>query len=86
MTKLMNSKQIFMVVAILATLSAVVVVTPVLAQNMTGGNATAAGNMTGGNATAADAATTDDDGDDGDDEEEGDDEEDGDDEEEGGNN
>ena len=48
----MNSKQIFMVVAILATLSAVVVITPVLAQNMTGGNMTG-GNMTGGNATAA---------------------------------
>ena len=55
MTKLMDSKQIFMVVAIVATLSAVVVVTPALAQNMTGGNMTA-GNMTGGNMTAADAA------------------------------
>jgi hypothetical protein len=55
MTKLMDSKQIFMVVAIVATLSAAVVVTPALAQNMTGGNMTG-GNMTGGNTTAATAA------------------------------
>ena len=77
MTKLMDSKQIFMVVAIVATLSAVVVVTPALAQNMTGGNMTA-GNMTGGNATAADAAAGGEEGEGGDEEEgEGGDEEEG---------
>ena len=52
----MNSKQIFMVVAILATLSAVVVITPVLAQNVTGGNVTG-GNVTGGNVTGVNVLT-----------------------------
>ena len=42
----MNSKQIFMMVAIIAALSVVMLVTPVTAQNMTGGNMTG-GNMTG---------------------------------------
>ena len=46
----MNSKQIFMMVAIIAALSVVMIVTPVTAQNMTGGNMTG-GNMTGGNMT-----------------------------------
>ena len=40
----MNSKQIFMMVAIIAALSVVMIATPVMAQNMTG-------NMTGGNMT-----------------------------------
>jgi hypothetical protein len=42
----MNSKQIFMMVAIIAALSVVMIVIPVTAQNMTGGNMTG-GNMTG---------------------------------------
>ena len=42
----MNSKQIFMMVAIIAALSVVMIATPVTAQNMTGGNMTG-GNMTG---------------------------------------
>jgi hypothetical protein len=42
----MNSKQIFMMVAIIAALSAAMIATPVMAQNMTGGNMTG-GNMTG---------------------------------------
>jgi hypothetical protein len=46
----MNSKQIFMMVAIIAALSVVMIVTPATAQNMTGGNMTG-GNMTGGNMT-----------------------------------
>ena len=39
----MNSKQIFMIVTIVAALSTVMIATPVMAQNTTGGN------MTGGN-------------------------------------
>jgi hypothetical protein len=46
----MNSKQIFMIVTIVAALSAAMIATPVMAQNMTGGNVTS-GNMTGGNMT-----------------------------------
>jgi hypothetical protein len=46
----MNSKQIFMIVTIVAALSAAMLATPVMAQNMTGGNMTG-GNMTGGNMT-----------------------------------
>ena len=42
----MNSKQIFMIVTIIAALSVVMIATPVMAQNMTGGNMTG-GNMTG---------------------------------------
>ena len=42
----MNSKQIFMIVALVAALSVVMIATPVMAQNMTGGNMTG-GNMTG---------------------------------------
>ena len=42
----MDSKQIFMIVAIVAALSTVMIATPVMAQNMTGGNMTG-GNMTG---------------------------------------
>jgi hypothetical protein len=42
----MNSKQIFMIVTIVAALSAAMIATPVMAQNMTGGNVTS-GNMTG---------------------------------------
>ncbi|MGA9168206.1 MAG: hypothetical protein WB053_12575, partial [Nitrososphaeraceae archaeon] len=56
----MNSKQIFMVIAIVAALSSAMIATPVMAQNMTGGmlaNMTGGnmtgGNMTGGNMTAA---------------------------------
>jgi hypothetical protein len=44
----MNSKQIFMIVAMIAALSAAMIATPVMAQNMSGGNATS-GNMTSGN-------------------------------------
>ena len=36
----MNSKQIFMIVAIVAALSAAMITTPVMAQNVTGGNMT----------------------------------------------
>jgi hypothetical protein len=46
----MNSKQIFMIVAVIAALSMVTIASPVMAQNMTGGNMTG-GNMTGGNMT-----------------------------------
>ena len=46
----MNSKQIFMIVTIIAALSVVMIATPVMAQNMTGGNMTG-GNITGGNMT-----------------------------------
>ena len=46
----MNSKQIFMIVAMIAALSAAMIATPVMAQNMTGGNTTS-GNMTSGNMT-----------------------------------
>ena len=42
----MDSKQIFMIVTIIAALSAAMIATPVMAQNMTGGNMTG-GNMTG---------------------------------------
>jgi hypothetical protein len=42
----MNSKQIFMMVAIIAALSAAMIATPVMAQNVTGGNMTG-GNMNG---------------------------------------
>ena len=49
--KAMNSKQIFMMIAIIATLSAAMIATPVMAQNMTGGNMTG-GNVTGPNMTA----------------------------------
>jgi hypothetical protein len=42
----MNSKQIFMIVAIVAALNTVMIATPVMAQNMTNGNTTSA-NMTG---------------------------------------
>ena len=41
----MDSKQIFMIVAVVVALSAAMIATPVMAQNMTGGN------MTGGNMT-----------------------------------
>ena len=34
----MNSKQIFMIVTIIVALSAAMIATPVMAQNMTGGN------------------------------------------------
>ena len=44
----MNSKQIFMIVTIIVALSVVMIVTPAMAQNMTGGNMTG-GNMSGGN-------------------------------------
>src|SRR5919106_6692736 len=85
----MNSKEIFMVVAILATLSAVVVITPVLAQNMTGGNMTGGnmtgGNVTDGNATAAAADTAPDGEDEDEDEDEGGDDEEEEDENGGGN-
>ena len=46
----MNSKQFFMMVAIIAALSVVMIATPVMAQNVTGGNMTG-GNLTGGNMT-----------------------------------
>jgi hypothetical protein len=46
----MNTKQILFTIAIIAAISAATVVTPVMAQNMTGGNMTG-GNMTGGNMT-----------------------------------
>jgi hypothetical protein len=46
----MNSKQIFMIVTIVAALSAAMIATPAMAQNMSGGNMTG-GNMTGGNMT-----------------------------------
>jgi hypothetical protein len=42
----MNSKQIFMIVAVIAAFSMVTIASPVMAQNMTGGNMTG-GNMTG---------------------------------------
>jgi hypothetical protein len=42
----MNSKQIFMIVTIVAALSAAMIATPAMAQNMSGGNMTG-GNMTG---------------------------------------
>jgi hypothetical protein len=42
----MDSKQIFMIVTIIAALSSAMIATPVMAQNMTGGNMTG-GNMTG---------------------------------------
>jgi hypothetical protein len=42
----MNTKQILFTIAIIAAISAATVVTPVMAQNMTGGNMTG-GNMTG---------------------------------------
>jgi hypothetical protein len=42
----MNSRQIFMIIAMVAALGTVMSVTPVMAQNMTGGNMTG-GNMTG---------------------------------------
>ena len=42
----MISKQILMIVAIVAALSAAMIATPVMAQNMTGGNMTG-GNMSG---------------------------------------
>jgi hypothetical protein len=48
----MNSKQIFMMVAIIAALSVVMISTPVMAQNVTGGNMTG-GNLTGGNMTGS---------------------------------
>ena len=40
----MNSKQIFMIVTIVVALSAAMIATPVMAQNMSGGNVTG-GNM-----------------------------------------
>ena len=46
----MNLKQIFMIVTMVAALSVVMIATPVMAQNTTGGNMTG-GNMTGGNMT-----------------------------------
>jgi hypothetical protein len=50
----MNTKQIFMVAAIITAFGIAMVVTPALAKNVTGGNATTAGgNVTGGNATRA---------------------------------
>jgi hypothetical protein len=56
-TKAMDSKQIFMIVAVVVALSAAMIATPVMAQNMTGGNVTGGnvtgGNVTGGNTTAA---------------------------------
>jgi hypothetical protein len=52
----MNSKQIFMIVTIVAALSAAMIATPVMAQNMTGGNVTS-GNMTGGNMTGKISST-----------------------------
>jgi hypothetical protein len=58
MTKLMDSKQIFMLAAIVAAFSVAIVATPVLAQNMTGGNMTGGGNVTGGNMTTGGNATT----------------------------
>jgi hypothetical protein len=42
----MNTKQILFTITIIAAISAATVVTPVMAQNMTGGNMTG-GNMTG---------------------------------------
>jgi hypothetical protein len=48
----MNTKQILFTIAIIAAISAATVVTPVMAQNMTGGNMTG-GNMTGGNMTGS---------------------------------
>ena len=52
----MNSKQIFMMVAIIAALSVVMISPPVMAQmadNVSMGNLTGGGNMTGGNMTGA---------------------------------
>jgi hypothetical protein len=43
----MNSKQIFMIITIVAALSAAMITTPVMAQNMSGEN------MTGGNTTGS---------------------------------
>jgi hypothetical protein len=48
----MNTKLILFTVAIIAACSAATVVTPVMAQNLTGGNMTG-GNMTGGNMTGS---------------------------------
>jgi hypothetical protein len=47
----MNSKLFLMAVAVIAAFGIAMVVTPVLAQNMTAGNATG-GNVTGGSMTA----------------------------------
>jgi hypothetical protein len=44
----MNSQQMFMIVTIVAALSVVMIATPSMAQNMTGGNMTG-GNMSSGN-------------------------------------
>ena len=44
-----------MIVTIIVTLSVVMIVTPVMAQNMTGGNMTE-GNMTGGSTGSSDYA------------------------------
>jgi hypothetical protein len=83
-TKAMDSKQIFMIVAVVVALSAAIVATPVMAQNMTGGNMTG-GNMTGGNMTAGAAAeggeAEDEDNGEGEDEEEDQDQDEGEDEE-----
>jgi hypothetical protein len=50
----MKTKQIFIVAAIITAFGVATMVTPALAQNVTGGNATTAGgNVTGGNATTA---------------------------------
>ena len=46
----LDSRQIVMIIGIVAALSASIIATPVMAQNMTGGNMTG-GNMTGGNMT-----------------------------------
>jgi pimeloyl-ACP methyl ester carboxylesterase len=48
----MNLQLLLMAVAVIAAFGIVMVVTPVLAQNMTAGNATGDGNVTGGNMTA----------------------------------
>jgi hypothetical protein len=48
-----ESKLIFMMVVIIASLSAVMIATPVMAQNMTGGNTTAGANMTDTNQTGS---------------------------------
>jgi hypothetical protein len=48
----MNSKLFLMAVAVIAAFGIAMVVTPVLAQNMTAGNATGDGNVTGGNMTS----------------------------------
>jgi hypothetical protein len=49
----MNTKQIFMVAAIITAFGVAMVATPALAQNVTGGNATTAGGNVTGNATTA---------------------------------